>query len=190
MYRLILLFAFFICATPADAADDAALWAKLKDGGHVALVRHGRTPGGFGDPPGFRLDDCATQRNLTDEGRAQSRALGARFRTQGIRVDKVLSSQWCRCRETAALMDLGPIEPAATFNNVVVLSDQREQLRAGARDVISVWKGPDTLVVVTHGANIFALTGIQPGEGGIVVVAPDANTKDKFRTLGQITPGS
>ncbi|MBI4273974.1 MAG: histidine phosphatase family protein [Rhizobiales bacterium] len=190
MRWLILPVVLLICATPANAADNAALWAKLKDGGSVALVRHGRTPGGFGDPPGFRLDDCATQRNLTDEGRAQSRALGARIRAQGIRIGKVLSSQWCRCRETAELMDLGPIEPAATFNNVVVLRDQREQLRAGARDVISAWKGRDVLVVVTHGANIFALTGIQPGEGGIVVVEPDANTKDRFRTLGQIAPGS
>lgn len=84
-------------------------------------------------------------------------------------------------------MQLGPIEPAPTFNNAFVLGDQREQLTAGARIVIAGWTGPGTLVVVTYGANILALTGIRPREGGIVVVEPDASRPEKLRTLGQIS---
>jgi phosphohistidine phosphatase SixA len=175
---------------PVRAAEDpAAIWALLKDGGRVALVRHAATSGGVGDPPGFRLEDCATQRNLTDKGREDARALGVRFRAHGIRVDKVLSSEWCRCRDTGALMDVGAIELAPTFNNAFTLRDRVDQLTAGARAIVKAWKGPGTLVVHTHGANIRPLTGIDPGEGGMVVVSPDAANPAGFRVEGRIPVG-
>src|SRR6267142_586103 len=123
-------------AVVEDAAaqeDTATLWAALRAGGHVALVRHGATAGGAGDPPGFRLDDCATQRNLTDKGRTQARRLGERFRAELVPVGKVLSSQWCRCRDTIALMELGTPEPAPTFNNAFTFRDRVDELTAGAR---------------------------------------------------------
>ena len=110
-----------------DAAaqeDTSTLWAALRAGGHVALVRHGATAGGAGDPPGFRLDDCATQRNLTDKGRAEARRLGEQFRSEDVAVGKLMSSQWCRCQETAALMELGPVELSPTFNNAFTLRDR------------------------------------------------------------------
>jgi phosphohistidine phosphatase SixA len=173
----------------AAAADDAApLWAALRAGGYAALVRHAATGGGSGDPPGFRLDDCATQRNLTDKGRSEARRLGERFRAEGIAVGKVMSSQWCRCRETAALMDLGPIEPAPTLNNAFVLRDRVEELTAGARAIVAAWSGPGTLVLVTHGANILPLTGVRPEEGGVVVVKPVPGDPGKLRLLGRIPP--
>jgi phosphohistidine phosphatase SixA len=172
----------------AAAADEAASWAALKAGGHVALVRHAATIGGAGDPPGFRLDDCPSQRNLTEAGGVQARRLGARFRAEGVVVTKVLSSEWCRCRETAALMALGPIETAPTFNNAFTLRERIDELTAGARAVIAAWRGPGTLVVSTHGANIRPLTGIDPGEGGVVVVAPDDASPTKLRVLGRIAP--
>lgn len=86
---------------PAGAADEAAI-AALRRGGVVAAFRHARAPGTF-DPPGFRLDDCRTQRNLDDSGRAQARQLGAWFRAQGLQPRAVRSSPWCRCLETATL---------------------------------------------------------------------------------------
>ena len=89
----------------APAGADDAVWSALKSGGHVVLVRHAATTGGVGDPPGFRLEDGATQRPLTEAGRAQARKVGERFRSEGIAIGKVLSSEWCRCRDTAALMD-------------------------------------------------------------------------------------
>jgi phosphohistidine phosphatase SixA len=180
----LLLFA----VTPAAA--DAGLWAKLKEGGRVALIRHAEAPGGVGDPSGFRLEDCATQRNLSDKGRAQARALGAAVRDHAVPIGKVLSSQWCRCRQTAELMDIGPIEAAPTFNNAAVLRDQRETLKEGARAVVAAWRGPGTLIVLTHGANILALTGAHPPEGAIVVVEPDPGSAEKFRLLGRIPPGA
>ena len=93
------------------AADDP--WSALRDGSKVVLIRHGATIGGAGDPAGFRLEDCATQRNLTDKGIAESKAAGERIRAQKVPVGKVISSQWCRCHDTATLMNLGqPIEIA------------------------------------------------------------------------------
>jgi phosphohistidine phosphatase SixA len=177
-------------ASAAAAEDAAALWAALRGGGHVALVRHTATPGGAGDPPGFRLDDCATQRNLTDKGRDQARRLGEQFRAEGIPVGKLISSQWCRCRETAALMALGPIDVSPTFNNAFTLRDRVDELTAGARAIVAAWSGPGTLVVVTHGANILPLTGATPEEGGMVVVRSDPASAVKLRTLGRIAPSS
>jgi phosphohistidine phosphatase SixA len=173
----------------APASADDAAWAALRAGGHVALVRHAATTGGAGDPPGFRLEDCATQRNLTAEGRVQARRIGERFRAEGIAVGKVLASEWCRCGETAELMQLGPVERAPTFNNAFALRGRADELSAGARDVIAAWNGPGTLVIVTHGANILPLTGINPVEGGFVVVKPDDASRT-LRVLGQVTPGS
>jgi Histidine phosphatase superfamily (branch 1) len=96
-------------------------------------MRHTDAPGGAGDPPGFRVDDCATQRNLSAKGRADAARIGARLRSEGIAVERILSSPWCRCMDTATLLELGPVEAEPTFGNVVVLSDQRESLIAGAR---------------------------------------------------------
>jgi phosphohistidine phosphatase SixA len=188
--RVVLIVLMVLCAVPAAAADDpAALWALLRDGGRVALVRHAATAGGVGDPPGFRLEDCATQRNLTEKGREDAKALGERFRAHGIQAGKVLSSEWCRCRDTATLMELGPIEIAPTFNNAFTLRDRVDQLTAGARAIVAAWKGPGTLVVHTHGANLRPLTGIDPGEGGMVVVSPDAASAGGFRVEGRIPVG-
>ena len=98
--------------TPALAADDSKeAWAALVKGGHVAVIRHGNAPPGYGgDPPGFKIDDCKTQRNLDELGREQGRALGEALRNRGVRVDRILSSPWCRCLETARLMAVGPVE--------------------------------------------------------------------------------
>ena len=104
--------AILLMAAPglADDSSDEA-WAALAKGGHVALIRHGNAPPGYGgDPPGFRFDDCQTQRNLDDVGREQARALGEAFRKHGVRVDRIVSSPMCRCIETSQLMAVGAVE--------------------------------------------------------------------------------
>jgi phosphohistidine phosphatase SixA len=169
-FTLFVILLGFCTAADTAGAGEAEAWAALRAGRHVALIRHADAPGGFGDPPGFRIDDCATQRNLSAKGRADASRIGARLRSEGIAVERILSSPWCRCKDTATLLELGPVEAEPTFGNVVVLSDQREALTAGARTVIGKWTGSGILVVVTHGANIQALTGIQPASGEIVVV--------------------
>jgi len=160
------------CGTVEVAgADDAAdAWKALRAGGHVALMRHADAPGGVGDPPGFRVDDCATQRNLSEKGRADAEKIGSQLKGEGIAFEKILSSPWCRCIDTARLLNLGTVETEATFGNVVVLKDQRQTLTTGARALIARWTAGGNLLVVTHGANIQALTGVWLASGEIVVV--------------------
>lgn len=168
------IFTFFLglCGTAevAGAGDAADAWKALRAGGHVALMRHADAPGGVGDPPGFQVDDCATQRNLSEKGRMDAEKIGSRLKREGIAFEKILSSPWCRCIDTGKLLNLGTVETEATFGNVVVLRDQRETLTAGARALIAKWTARGNLLVVTHGANIFALTGISPASGEIIVV--------------------
>jgi hypothetical protein len=184
-----LFIAFMLAAGAAQAADDAArAWEALRGDGHVALIRHASAPGMVGDPADYRLDDCETQRNLSERGREEARALGERFRAHKVKVGKVISSQWCRCRQTAELMDIGPVEEAPTFNNAFVLSGKRDELTQGARQTIAGWRGPGTLVVATHGQNILALLGFRPAEGEVIVVAPDAKAEKKLRLVGRIAP--
>lgn len=188
--RFLCVAIFCLSATASALAADNPAWSALREGARVVLMRHAATSGGAGDPAGFRLEDCATQRNLTEKGRADAKAAGERIRSQKIPVGKILSSQWCRCRDTATLMALGPIEIAETFNNAYTFSDRRDELTKGARAVIAGWKGPGVLVVVTHGANILPLTGFQPAEGEMVIVEGDPAPDGRLRVTGRIAPGS
>ena len=127
-------------------ADERDAWAALVNGSHVALVRHGSAPPGYGDPPGFKIDDCATQRNMDERGRAQARAVGEAFRQHGVPVDKILSSPWCRCLETARLMALGPVESVMA----VASSERSPERLVVLKEMVAAWRGPGTLVLVTH----------------------------------------
>ncbi len=175
-----------LCAAPSVHADEAVAWQALSGGGHVALMRHAKAPGGTGDPPGFRLDDCATQRNLRAAGRAYAAPIGARLKAENIAFERILSSPWCRCIDTAELLDLGPttIEPA--FSNIVVLAQQRNEIIEAGRALIGAWQGEGTLLVVTHGANISALTGISPASGEMIVVRIGAD--GAITPVGRIPP--
>jgi len=168
-------------------ADEAAL-ATLKAGGHVMIVRHGLTTPGFGDPLGFKLDDCATQRNLVEEGREQSRKLGRLLRERGIVIERVLSSQWCRAQETARLIDAGPVETLAISNNLYGRPAQREAQVRELRVAIGAWSGKGTLLVVTHGSVIFPLAGTNPREAEGFVLKPAPGTAEGFVIIGKIGP--
>ncbi len=91
-------------------------WSVLRGTGKVVLMRHAIAPG-TGDPNEFRLDDCSTQRNLSAEGREQARQAGEQFRKRKIPIKQVLSSQWCRCLETAKLLNLGEVKPEPALNS-------------------------------------------------------------------------
>jgi phosphohistidine phosphatase SixA len=155
-------------AGPASA--DESLWQALADGGHVALMRHARAPG-TGDPADFRLDDCSTQRNLDQTGRDQATRTGEQFRDRGVRIGQVLSSQWCRCLETARLLALGGVEPLPALNSFFGQREREPAQTAAMRDFLAAVDpaGP-SLVLVTHQVNITALTGIHPASGEIVVM--------------------
>jgi hypothetical protein len=112
----VVIFSFGAFPSNAGAEEQAALWSELGSGNHFAMLRHAIAPG-TGDPPGFDLNNCRTQRNLSEEGRIQSRLIGQRFRDQGLSEVLVFSSQWCRCLETAKLLNLGEVEELPTLNS-------------------------------------------------------------------------
>jgi phosphohistidine phosphatase SixA len=175
-------------ATPAAlTADDAKeAWKALATGGHIALIRHSNAPPGFGgDPPGFRLDDCNTQRNLDNKGREQSKALGEAFRDHGVHVDRILSSPVCRCMDTASLMAVGQVE-----TSWALLPDRdaaRPRLRE-LKEIISSWRGPGTLVLVTHGFTIEPLIGVIPEQAETVVLRPTPGVEPGAQVVGRIAP--
>lgn len=150
---------------------EGALWQAIGRGEAVAMIRHALAPG-TGDPTRFRIDDCSTQRNLSERGRAQAQAIGARFRANGIDRALVRSSQWCRCLETAELLDLGPVEPMPALNSFFGRRDEGPDQTAALRRYLSAREEKRPLVLVTHQVNITALTGVFPASGEIVVIRP------------------
>ncbi|MCR5864008.1 histidine phosphatase family protein [Aquincola sp. J276] len=170
---LLLAAAGALAALPAHADPQAAL-AALREPGTVVLMRHARAPG-VGDPAGFKLGDCSTQRNLNDEGRADARAAGQRLRAAGVKVGKLLSSPWCRCLETARLLDLGPVVADPAFGSTFRSETSSDDVTAAARRVIADWRGPGVLLAVTHQVNIQALTGRSTSSGEMIVLKRQAD---------------
>ena len=160
-----------LTAPTVARADTDAAWDALASGGHTLVLRHATTDPGVGDPPGFRPGDCATQRNLSADGRAQARAIGERLASRGVAVAAVLSSRWCRCLDTARLA-FGRVEGWAPLDSFF---GDRATEPGRTREVLDRakrWRGPGTLVMVTHQVNIVAATGESPAPGEGVVVDP------------------
>jgi broad specificity phosphatase PhoE len=173
-----------VSARGAAAPDAEQAWAALVAGGHVALIRHANAPPGYGgDPPGFRMDDCKTQRNLDELGRQQAQALGEAFRQRGVRVDRVLASPVCRCVDTAELMAVGPVE-----KSMALLPDRGEprvrllELQA----MVSGWRGPGTLVLVTHGFTISPLLRTHLEQAETLVLKPGGGSGAVADIVGRI----
>lgn len=180
----LVVLASVVLASPAQAQD---VWSQLRDDrGLVVLMRHAIAPGG-GDPAGFRLGDCRTQRLLSAEGRAQARAIGAEFRSRRIPIAEVRSSRWCRATDTATLLDLGPVRPTAALDSVFTASQRvAERKKRGAARIIRDHRGePGALILVGHQANIIDLTGIAPDSGAAVVVRADA--QGRIRVVGELS---
>ena len=170
MHRRAVLFsiASLLAARTARASEDP--WGMLAAGGHAALMRHAEAPG-TGDPAGFRLGDCSTQRNLNDAGRRFSEALGAEFRRRGVPVARVLSSEWCRCLDTARLMAVGPVDVAPeALNSFFEAPAEKARSTAALRRLLDTLPREGASVLVTHQVNITALTGVFPTSGGIAIL--------------------
>ena len=160
-------------------------WDALREGGRVALIRHADAPG-TGDPPNFVLEDCSTQRNLSEGGKAQAARLGAAFRANGVSVGQVLTSGWCRCIETATIaFGTAEVWPAlhSFFRDAGTEAAQTAEVRAR----VAAWGGPGTLVLVTHQVNVTALTDIFPAAGEVIVLAPEAERGFGFSIVGRVT---
>ena len=186
---------FLICLlgliTPAMAGDDsdpAELIKRMIAGGHILMVRHALAPG-FGDPANFRIGDCSTQRNLDERGRQQARAIGNWLRSEGITSARVYSSQWCRCLETAELLEMGPVAELPALNSFYELTQNREPNLKALRKFIAQQPSDGVLVIlVTHLVTISAIAdeGVSSGEGVLIELNGDA----PYGVVGRLNFGS
>ena len=175
------LILIFISLTTSIKADlNKNLLNKLEDGGNLIFIRHAYAPGG-GDPDNFNLNDCSTQRNLSEEGRKQARQIGEFFKKNKIQIDKVLSSEWCRCKETAriAFKNFSTNNFLNSFYSAQYLKNKDKQINA-LNNYISNFKSNKNLVLVTHYVLISEVLNYAPSSGEIVV--SDKN----FNIIGSI----
>jgi broad specificity phosphatase PhoE len=161
----------FLCGF-AHASDE--LWELLRGGGQVVMIRHPLTTPGAGDPAGFRLEDCSTQRNLSEEGRSHARRIGEEFRLHRVPVDRVLTSPWCRCVEAASLA-FGKAEISSALSNLFGRSENRQKQVDELTALVGERRAGGNLVLVTHGSTILALTRIPVNMGEIMVLTPQGD---------------
>lgn len=191
MFRILAQFALLIGllilgwgAEPVLATE--AAWARIAEGGYTILMRHARAPGS-GDPPGFELDDCSTQRNLSDRGRQSARRIGAQFAARAATISTVYSSRWCRALDTARLaFGDDRVEPLPDLDSLSGDASQAEAQTEAVRQRIRAFSGSANQVMVTHPDNIKALTGIVPREGEAIIVAPAAEGEEGLRVVGRL----
>jgi phosphohistidine phosphatase SixA len=178
-----LLAAAGMLAMPVARAD-SNVWSAIQAGGVAILLRHALTEPGVGDPPGYRLNDCATQRNLSAEGREQAARIGRMLGERSVRVDAVLSSRWCRCLDTARLAF--PQHAVVPFDALNSFFDDRAaesgRTRAALERIAAI-RAPANAAFVTHHVNILALTGEAVGAGEILVVR---HTDGKLLVVGRL----
>lgn len=179
--RMLVLAAVIVLLLPGQPASAGqAGWDALRNGTAFVILRHALAPG-TGDPANFAVDDCSTQRNLSDQGRQQARDTGELFRSNGIADADVFTSAWCRCQDTAELLTLGAVSILEPLNSFFRQQDRREPQTTALRDWLQARAGDKPLVLVTHQVNITALTGIFPTSGELVFV--EMGTDDSLRIV-------
>ncbi len=171
---------FTLALSPANATE--AGWALLRNGGQVVFLAHANAPG-TGDPANFDIDNCRTQRNLSDRGRQQARGIGALFAARAEPVEEVYASRYCRTLDTARLAFGGDAEPLAALDEPSADDDVNRAAQDAVIELIREYSGSGNLVLVTHPATVQEMVGVRPREGEAVIVAPEG---DGIRQIGRI----
>jgi phosphohistidine phosphatase SixA len=183
--RLIALAVFIISNLLLMQPASASLASNLQDGQHVLMMRHADAPG-IGDPAGYVIGQCSTQRNLGDYGKKQSKAIGDWLSNQGVQNAQVFSSPWCRCLDTATLLNKGPVktEPAlgSFFDDISLEKKQTKELEVLIKNVLNK-PSKMPVIIVTHHVNIQAFTGKAVGVGDMVLVKVNKNGEYLSHTM-------
>ncbi len=175
-----LIIIFISLTTPIKADLEKKLLNQLEDGGKLIFIRHAYAPGN-GDPNNFNLNDCSTQRNLNKEGREQAQQIGKFFKKNNIEIEKVLSSEWCRCKETAkiAFKNFSTNNFLNSFYSSKYAKNKDKQIKA-LNDYIRKFQSDKNLILITHYVLIAEVLDYAPSSGEIVV--SDKN----FNMIGSI----
>ena len=177
MRKFLILFIFFV---PNISYSNETLIDTLKDGKKIIFIRHAIAPGS-GDPENFNIKECSTQRNLNDKGKNQSKKIGNFFKINKIKIGKILSSEWCRCKETAQIA-FGKFETFKALNSFYEARFQKNrssQIR-DLRNYISSWESDSNLILVTHYVVIYDLLNSAVSSGEMII------TDKKLNVIGNL----
>ena len=175
-----LLIIFITINYPIKADSNQNLINELKQGGKLIFIRHAYAPGG-GDPNNFEINDCNTQRNLSDSGREQANKIGSFFKINKILIDKVYSSEWCRCKETA-LIAFNDFEHKSFLNSFFSskFAQNKEPQIKRLKKFINYWDGKKNLVFITHYVVISEILNYGASSGEIVISDKELNVIATF----------
>tara|TARA_B110000971_G_scaffold77427_1_gene79518 strand:- start:430 stop:1005 length:576 start_codon:yes stop_codon:yes gene_type:complete len=180
-YCYFLLFLFYLSFT--TNLFSSSIWEEAREGNKVILIRHALAPGG-GDPAGFKINDCNTQRNLNKVGINQSKKIGKIFRDNKIPIDIILSSEWCRCKDTA-FHAFGRFKEFSALNSTFsypFIKNETRQIKA-IKKYLKNWNGKGkNLILVTHYSIITAITDAGPSSGEIVITDNNLNVIGTIKT--------
>ena len=179
--KIIKIFIFLLISlnVPLKAYSNENIQNILKDGGKIIFIRHAYAPG-VGDPINFDISDCSTQRNLNEEGIVQSINIGNFFLKNDIKIDKILSSEWCRCKETAkyAFKKFETKNFLNSFFSQKFANNKNQQIKE-LKEYVQNWDSKKNLVLVTHYVIILEVTNSTVSSGEMVV------TDKNFNVLAQ-----
>lgn len=179
VYVSVILAGSIILSAFNSLADTSEIIGRLKTGGHILMIRHAVAPGN-GDPTNFKIGDCSTQRNLDETGRSQAKRIGNWLRANGVASALVYSSEWCRCLETARLLQLGSVDALPALNSFYERPQDRDPNISALKDFIS--RQPmdgELIVLVTHYVTIAAMTGESVSSGtGVLVELKEESSYD------------
>jgi len=178
---LLFIFISLVFSNQAFSNDD--LIQSLKEGGKIIFIRHAYAPGG-GDPDNFDVNDCSTQRNLNNEGISQSKLIGEFFVKNKIQIDQVLSSEWCRCKDTAkyAFKNFKTFNALNSFFSSKFAQNEDKQIK-DLKHFIQNWKSEKNLVLVTHYVVISSMLNMAVGSGEIVITNNDYDVIGTIETM-------
>ena len=170
-----IIFFIFLILLSTNSNSEENLINSLKEGGKLIFIRHAIAPGG-GDPDNFRLNDCSTQRNLNQDGIEQSKRIGFFFKENKIPIDKVLSSEWCRCRDTAkyAFKNFKTFDALNSFYSLKFKKNKDKQI-SDLKKYVNRWNAKENLVFVTHYVVILEMLDMAPSSGEIIVSDKNLN---------------
>jgi len=177
MIKNFIVFIFIIFSTPVNSQE--RLVDLLKNGNKVIFIRHSYAPGN-GDPANFKLNDCSTQRNLNNEGIVQSQKIGQFFSKNGIQIDKVLSSEWCRCKDTAkfAFNEYSTFDTLNSFYDARFEKNKEKQIK-DLKNYILNWNSKKNLVLITHFVVISEILKVSANSGEIII------SDKEFKIIGR-----
>ena len=179
MKKILILF-FILFAFDSNAENTVV--SLLKEEGKIVFIRHSIAPGG-GDPENFSLNDCTTQRNLSKKGIEQSKQIGEFFKKNKVIISKVLSSQWCRCKDTA-FHAFGKYEEFFALNSTfqIKFSGNSKKQAEALKNFVKKWDGKGNIIFVTHYVIILKHTNYAPSSGELVITDKNFNVLSKLRT--------